>query len=477
MTRLTVLNPSVPGAGGAALDLGGRAVVLVGLDWSRDKDPRLPLGQASLAASLRARGVQVHNLSYAINGAFSIDRALAEILTCAGAGFGWSDVGIGVYVWNDRDVRELCRRLREAGYGGRIILGGPQITYHGAGVADSYPHADVFVRGAGEEAIVAIVGERGRVAHSGVVWRGDEDRGEQASVALERAPSPYVTGALDLAEHRSFIRWETKRGCPFRCSFCQHRDPGKRAKVEGVARGRIEQEIAAFVEAGVESIAVLDPIFNDPRFPYLEVLDGLFHAGFRGHLSLQCRFEFVDAAFIARCAALDVTLEFGLQTIHRAEWSAIHRGNRLSAVERAIAELHAAGLRFEVSLIYGLPHQTLASFGETVDWCLARQIPVIKAWPLMLLRGTELERHRDRWGLVESDDDIPMVVESDTFSRVEQREMARIAEALRSTEGVHPRELGELIDGWSGPVMHSRWTPSPMSDPSGGRSGLATAQP
>lgn len=466
MTRLHVLETSSTCATSApprTIDLRGRRVVLLGLDWSRDKDPRLPLGQASLAASLEARGATVRNLSYAINGArLHVATIVDDVLVAALLDENrWADLGIGVYVWNDALVLDLCRELRERGFTGRIILGGPQITYHAPGVADSYPHADAFVRGAGERAIVAIAGDDAHVDHVGVVWRGEPDRGEQAVVDLEQTPSPYLSGTLDPAQHRRFIRWETKRGCPFRCSFCQHRDPGSRPRVLEFTEGRIAAEVAAFVDAGVESIAVLDPIFNDKRFPYLQVLDLLIAAEYQGQISLQCRFEMVSPAFIERCRALNVVLEFGLQTVHPSEWSVVRRGNNLRRIDDAITALHAAGLSFEVSLIYGLPTQTLNSFRATVTWCLERRIPVIKAFPLMLLRGTELERTRDRWGLQESDDEIPMVIASDTFTAEEHASMGRIAEALIATEGDHPRTIDEFISGWSGPLTLSRWTPLP----------------
>lgn len=466
MKPLSVLaTPCVTKAQPPGRALRGRRVVLVGLDWTRDKDPRLPLGQASLSASLRAGGAAVQDLSYAINDpSFSLASVREDVLRAV-SGESWADLGIGVYVWNDELVLALCRELRDYGFAGRIILGGPQITYHAPGVASVYPAADVFVRGAGEEAIAAIVADAGRVAHRGVVWRGADDPGDQATVDLARAPSPYLTGVLDLAAHRRFVRWETKRGCPFRCSFCQHRDPGSRARVVHVPDARIRGEIDAIVAAGVESIAVLDPIFNDPRSAYLEVLDGLIAAGYRGRLSLQCRFEFIQEEFIARCRDLDVDLEFGLQTIHPAEWRVIQRGNKLDKIEAGIAALHEAKLRFEVSLIYGLPEQTLASFRATVDWCLQRRIPVIKAFPLMLLRGTELERSGEEWGLKESHDPIPRVVSSRTFTEADHESMTRIAEALIATEGEHPRSIEALIDAWAGPPAHMRWTPTPLVAP------------
>ena len=94
-----------------------------------------------------------------------------------------------------------------------------------------------------------------------------------------------------------------------------------------------------------------------------------------------------------------------MQTVIREEGIAINRPNNLKRVERAIEELHERGLFFEVSLIYGLPRQSYESFLHSVNWCLERKVPVLKAWPLMLLRGTELERAGRRlYGLKEDID-------------------------------------------------------------------------
>jgi hypothetical protein len=82
--------------------------------------------------------------------------------------------------------------------------------------------------------------------------------------------------------------------------------------------------------------------------------------------------------------------------------------------------------------------QTLESFKESVRWCLERQVPVIKAFPLLLLRGTELERDRDRWGFVEGAGAMPPVIESNSFDKSDWLAMASISEALSSTEGHHP---------------------------------------
>lgn len=99
-----------------------------------------------------------------------------------------------------------------------------------------------------------------------------------------------------------------------------------------------------------------------------------------------------------------------------------------------------------MSLIFGLPRQTHRSFLRSVAFCLERRVPVIRAFPLLLLRGTPLERDRERWGLVTDGQPMGMVVESTTFVREEWDAMAQIASALRHTEGRHPHRLEELLD-------------------------------
>src|SRR5699024_9245528 len=109
--------------------------------------------------------------------------------------------------------------------------------------------------------------------------------------------------------------------------------------------------------------------------------------------------------------------------------------------------------------IFGLPEQTLSSFKDTVQWCLERHVPVIKAFPLMLLRGTELDLQRKKWNLRESVGDMPVVLSSNSFSRSDWQEMAKISEALKRTEGHHPDDIHVLLDiAKDIDIDMSRWT-------------------
>ena len=424
-----------------------RPLALVSLDWTRPKDPRVSLGHASLLAAVRAAGVAVAEFVYRIEDPRFDWRTVVADLDVARHPH--RDIAFGAYVWNEHHLQRILPALRAGGFRGRVILGGPQVSYASGGLEALYPAVDIFIRGYGEQALTNVLTSPDPTRYPGVHLAGQKFVGGQAQVDLERLPSPYLTGALPVAQEQPFLRWETQRGCPFRCNFCQHREPGQRLLRRELADPRIMAEIDLFVRHQVRDIAVLDPIFNasgpNGHRP-TAILQRFADLGFTGRLSLQCRFEMLRDDFLEACQHLKVRLEFGLQTIHRAEQVAIDRKNNMKRVGEAIARLHRYGIPFEVSLIYGLPEQTLNSFIQTVDWCLKRRIPVIKAFPLMLLRGTDLDRHRHRWGLVENDEPIPAVIASNTFTRTEWREMRDLAVALSNSEGAHPDSLQQLME-------------------------------
>lgn len=414
-------------------------VVLVEFTWSRDKDPRVPLGHASIITSLRLAGVEAVSRVYPVNLARLEPLRIAQEIVDASQG---ADIAIGAYVWAEDLIQAVLKEVRRIGFRGRIILGGPQVSYSGAGLERIYPGVDAFVRGYAEEALGHLVHSPTGTPLVGVHWAGQADRKLQAEVQLDALPSPWLEGDIPVAKQR-FIRWETQRGCPFRCSFCQHREADARLKRRGLDEGRVAAEIDLFCSAGVEDIAVLDPIFNSTAHA-TEVLGRFAERRYAGRLSLQCRAEMIDDAFIEAASGLNVTLELGLQTIHADEGNAVKRKNEMVRVERALAQIRAAGIDHEVSLIFGLPLQTLASFEASVEWCLNREVPVIKAFPLLLLRGTPLEAEAARWGLETTGDAMGRVIASNSFDREDWHAMARISEALSATERGHGQSLNAL---------------------------------
>src|SRR3954465_14332058 len=221
--------PTIPPDAGARVGARRRTVVLVDFFWTRDGDPRVPLGHASLLAALRARTpADVRPLVLAANdGGPAFESSAAEEILRHVEGLDPEDVDVafGVYVWSENVVNAVLHRLRSRGFRGRIILGGPQISYAGPGVDRLYPTADAFVRGYGELPLCALAIAPGTPSIPGVHYAGTEDRGAQAAVDFEALPSPWLNETIPL-DGGKLVRWETQRGCPYRCTFCQHAEAG-----------------------------------------------------------------------------------------------------------------------------------------------------------------------------------------------------------------------------------------------------------
>ena len=448
-----------------------RRCILVALDWTRPKDPPLSLGHASILASLRAERLPVHPLSFSANSPQTKAENIAtEILNAIGKeDASRTVVALGAYVWAENLVQKITEYLRDAGFLGDIVIGGPQVSYCPKGVLDDlYPPASVFIRGYAERALgdvlrvlpprfkTNLVGMSG-VKTAGIHVRGTSDTGTHGQVDLASLPSPFLRNVV---RPQRFIRWETQRGCPFSCTFCQHREPNSSMKRRHFDESRIVREADWLARNHVTDVAVLDPTFNAGK-RYIGILERLLANGFVGKLSLQCRFEMVKPEFLdvlrrLRRVGVDVLPEFGLQTINRDEELVIGRRNNINRVDDVMRALNADGIPYEISLIYGLPLQTVDSFRRSVNFCLERRVPVLRAFPLMLLRGTPLESKRDAFRLVESveapfpgtDDGsriltggIPHVVSSSTFSVNEWREMAEISALLDHTQGRHPTKI------------------------------------
>ena len=405
-----------------------KPVVLVSIDWQRPEDGKTSLGIASIAAALKKAGACVDVVGDAVNDArFDRGYLLQRVLQAVDKAGPGCLVGFGVYVWNDPEICWLLRQLREL-RSVQMVLGGPQISYMPVGeLENAYPEADFYVRGQGEMAMVQLASEAD-MSGCGVHIPGTTDLGLKADHELLRLPSPFLNDVIEPAVN---MRWETQRGCQFKCSFCQHREPGNRLNNQLLGKDRLDLEVEWFARYGVQRISVLDPIFHANPAWAIERLNAIKRAGLKAHLALQCRFEMIADEFLDALAGVNVTLEFGLQTAIKAEGTAIDRPNNLDKVDAAIGKLHERAIDFEVSLIYGLPLQTLESFRESVRWCRERQVPRIKAWPLMLLRGTPLYSQKAKYGLKESTDlRLPLVIASNSFSEADYAAMQQLAATL-----------------------------------------------
>ena len=226
------------------------------LDWIRNKDPKVSLGHASILAKLlqeqKALGQRdsafIRHFEYDVKNSFQFEENslhkqnyLFEEFCYQVAEKAMSIspdmISIGAFIWNEIHVQRILKILREDfHYKNKICLGGPQISYALPSTLESfYPNADIFIRGYAEDSFTKLVFNQAEAKRKlttnvskvpGVHLYGEVDLGLQSKSSLESLPSPFLDSIIHL--DRSFIRWESQRGCPFKCTFCQHRDSYER---------------------------------------------------------------------------------------------------------------------------------------------------------------------------------------------------------------------------------------------------------
>lgn len=424
-----------------------KKALIITFDLIRPTDPATPLAAAYLLAYLKS------TTEYGT--AFTVEYKSINILSEGNSrtSVNFSDqlnnftpaeydtIALGTYVWGDALVNPCISYLRDNGFTGKIVLGGSQITYTSTSRLTSlYPGADIFISGYAEEALrKAIL----------------SDKPAQPFVSSEPSnigvlPSPFLTGEIPVYNDMPMVRMMTKRGCLYICGYCAHKElrtgdePNKKkSRKKTVYDHNFENallELELFRKHNVKRINVLDPVFNYGKtyLPFLRAVKSLQFPATQ--FTLQTRLELIRGEegeeFLDLVQATGAHLEVGVQSINEAEYREIGRSNKVSKLKESITKLNNRSISYEASIIYGLPNQTVSSFQETINFLESNNCSTIYAYPLMLLRGTELEAKKDTWNLQEEIAEpygIPVVVSSNSFNRSEWEEMNDIANRLSGT--------------------------------------------
>ncbi|MFO7715537.1 B12-binding domain-containing radical SAM protein [Desulfosarcina sp.] len=181
---------------------------------------------------------------------------------------------LSCYVWNHNQQMAVARRVKTRYPDCLVVCGGPHVPDHPGDFFSRYPQADILVHGEGEIPFVGLLRELLEVKPDFERLQGISFNRSGSTVTAPMGPrlgknlpvpSPYLNGSLDAflgEEHGNRIAlWETNRGCPFACCFC---DWGVRTKntVRLHSMGRVAQEIEVLAARGVQDIYITDSNFG-----------------------------------------------------------------------------------------------------------------------------------------------------------------------------------------------------------------------
>jgi radical SAM superfamily enzyme YgiQ (UPF0313 family) len=356
-------------------------------------------------------------------------------------------VGFSTYVWNGRISLEIARRLKALRPGIVIVFGGPHVPDQPEAFLRANPQIDLAVHNEGErtflklleawpdrDAWMALAGVSMVRADGAFVRNPNIDRVRD----LDEIPSPFLEGAFDAImdenPHESWIGlWETNRGCPFRCTFCDW-GSATAGKVTKFGEERLYREVDWFAKRKIEYIFCCDANFGIQKRDVdiaNYVADVKKTTGYPVALSVQNTKNATERAYLTQKILSDAGLNKGvalsMQSVDMPTLEAIKRDNiSLGTYMELQRRFTKDKVETYSDLILGLPGETYESFVRGVDQLMENgQHNRIQFNNLSILPNAEMgdPAYQKKYGMVtveskiinihgeriELDDDVPEV--------------------------------------------------------------------
>lgn len=299
-------------------------------------------------------------------------------------------VFFSLYVWNANLSLEIARNLKDARPDVLTVFGGPHVPDRSEAFLRRHPYVDIAVHNEGEQAFTAVLGNMSRADRSQIpsisyLKDGAYLQNERAERLkdLSVIPSPYLSGLFDPLmkahpEEQWLVMWETNRGCPFSCTFCDW-GSATASKVFQFQLDRIYKELEWVSSRKIEFMFCADANFGIlPRD-----LDIVLHAaelkkktGYPKALSVQNTKNATERAYQVQKTLAEAGLNKGVtiafQSIDPDTLKNIKRDNISSDSFRELQRRFTRdGIETYSDMILALPGETYDTFADGVSETIA----------------------------------------------------------------------------------------------------------
>ena len=300
-------------------------------------------------------------------------------------------VPVSAYVWNIKISLEIARRLKDLRPKNLIVFGGPQVPDRAETFLRENPFIDVVVHGEGEAIFLKILENA-----SSRIWDDipaisflDKDgsfihhpRGERMK-DLTQVPSPYLEGVFEslmetYPEEHWIASWETNRGCPFSCTFCDW-GSSVATKVLTYDMETLNREVEWFGERKIGYVVCCDANFGIlPRD--LEIAKRVASAkmkyGFPKTISIQNTKNSTERSYeiqkIIAAAGMNNGVTIAMQSLDPSTLKSIKRQNiSLDSYQELQRRFTRDDVETYTDLILGLPGETYDSYFDGVSQAIA----------------------------------------------------------------------------------------------------------
>ncbi|MFF5448553.1 B12-binding domain-containing radical SAM protein [Streptomyces sp. NPDC012888] len=330
------------------------------------------------------------------------------------------------YLWNFNKNMAACRAVKERFPDVVTVVGGPHVPDNATEFLRTHPYVDFAVHKEGEapfsELLRALLQDEPDFSSvPSLSWRDRDGKvrrnplGGQLPREID-VPSPWLTGLMDAsfdaaraAGYKPTVLWETNRGCPYSCTFCDW-GSANQSKIRKFDEDRLHAEIDFFTEQNVSAILCADANFGIlPRDVGLaeHLVRNKQETGFPG--------KFVTSyAKNANDRIVQISSMFALNGMSNGTILAMQSGTSdvLEQVKRSnmpaknyekLAEgFRERGVETYTEVIIGLPHETPDTFARGL--CRMLEIGIhddIMIYECVLLPNAEMgsAAHREQYAL------------------------------------------------------------------------------
>lgn len=374
------------------------------------------LGLQSISALMRDQGNSVS----IVNGCVELHSSLHQTLEAVTAekpdlvGFTGITDTFGEIVW-------LARGLRQRGFDGPIVLGNHHGTLNDGPVLAKHEEIDFVVRGDGElpltKLVQALAGEIPFAAVPSLTWREGDLLARSAIAApvrLDTLPHPSRESVGAVLRLGMSVAMFTKRGCPYRCTFCA---TGQAAEVTSNLRGSAwrrkdprlaSEEFLRLVEDyGLRHITIVDDLFfgrdATSREWAQEFASHLVESGNRATFMIDCRVDSLDEVTIPLLKRAGLVRAFvGVESGSGIVRSALNKEYRSTDVVGALRILSGASIEVILGFVFFTPYDDRLSLLQSAHLLrllhskdFALHLQRMRVYP-----GTKLERDLKDLGLL-----------------------------------------------------------------------------
>ena len=321
-------------------------------------------------------------------------------------------VGFSFYTWNAAEFLDLAAALKADLPGLLSFAGGPHVQQ-----AEDYlgvDPLDVIVLGEGEvtfQQLLDATGPQEWAQIDGIAYlhEGKIQRTPARARCQELDAYPSPLDVLELCDAQvqplyESISYETSRGCPFRCAFCEWGTGAIGGKMYQWSMQRIREDWRKITAAGIKNLWLADSNFGALKqdrekaelIVELKQRTGL-PLSFATSWSKKHSRQVQEIALLLHRHGLLPHYQLALQTLTPEALRLSNRQNMSSNEYQPIAKrMSEQGVPIAAELIWGLPGDNLPSFEQNLDQLLAT-FPNINIFGYTLLPGTEFYARREEY--------------------------------------------------------------------------------